>query len=92
MRYPLKTGAPLPTFWKPVGCQKCSNTGYSGRIAIHEVMQVDPEIEKLTVADASVADIQKSAARQGMISLRDDGWAKVVSGLTSADEVLRVTA
>jgi type IV pilus assembly protein PilB len=92
MRFPLAPGEEPPTFWHAVGCQKCSNTGYSGRIAIHEVMQVDTDIERLAVADASASDIQTSALRQGMITLRDDGWAKAAKGLTTVDEVLRVTA
>jgi type IV pilus assembly protein PilB len=92
LRFPLPQGNPMPTFWRPRGCQKCSGTGYSGRIAIHEVMQVDTGIERLAVADAPASDIAACALQEGMVSLRDDGWAKAEQGLTSVDEVLRVTA
>ncbi|MET4780444.1 ATPase, T2SS/T4P/T4SS family [Glaciihabitans sp. UYNi722] len=82
----------LPTLHRPVGCSTCSNTGYRGRIAIHEVMLVTEEIERLAVERASSADITRVALEQGMISLREDGWMKVQLGLTSIEEVLRVVA
>lgn len=81
-----------PTIFQPVGCTSCSNTGYRGRIAVHEVMSVTEEIERLAVARASSAEIGRVAREQGMISLREDGWAKVKLGLTSVEEVLRVIA
>jgi type IV pilus assembly protein PilB len=74
----------------PVGCSHCANTGYRGRIAIHEVMTVSEEIERLTVARSSASDIGRAAVQQGMLSLRMDGWNKVCAGLTSIEEVLRV--
>ncbi|MGL4339458.1 MAG: GspE/PulE family protein, partial [Rhodoglobus sp.] len=82
----------IPTLHKPVGCSTCSNTGYRGRIAIHEVMLVTEEIERLAVQRASSAEITKVALDQGMISLRQDGWMKVQLGHTSIEEVLRVVA
>ena len=83
---------PLPTLHKAVGCSACSNTGYRGRIAIHEVMLVTEEIERLAVQRASSADITRAALEQGMISLRQDGWMKVQLGFTTIEEVLRVVA
>jgi len=83
---------PAPRIYQPVGCATCSKTGYRGRIAIHEVMTVSEEIERLTVARASSAEITRAARQQGMISLREDGWAKVLLGLTSIQEILRVVA
>ena len=74
----------------PVGCSHCANTGYRGRIAIHEVMTVSEEIERLTVARAGATEISRTAVQQGMVSLRMDGWNKVCAGLTSIEEVLRV--
>lgn len=82
----------LPTLHRPVGCQTCAGTGYRGRIALHEVMTVTEEIERLAVARASSAEIQKVAIEQGMITLRYDGWMKVHRGLTSIEEILRVVA
>jgi type IV pilus assembly protein PilB len=75
-----------------VGCQACSNTGYRGRIALHEVMTVTEEIERLAVARASSAEIGRLAREQGMITLRQDGWAKAQLGVTSIEEILRVVA
>jgi type IV pilus assembly protein PilB len=81
-----------PQLWRPVGCQSCSNTGYRGRIALHEVMAVSEEIERLAVARSSSADIGRVAMEQGMTTLRQDGWAKAQLGHTSIEEVLRVVA
>jgi len=80
------------TVYVPVGCTSCANTGYRGRIAIHEVMTITEDIERHTVARASASEINKTAIQQGMISLRQDGWNKVCLGLTSIEEVLRVIA
>ncbi|WP_022882709.1 GspE/PulE family protein [Gryllotalpicola ginsengisoli] len=76
----------------PVGCRACSNTGYRGRMALHEVMSVSEEIERLTVERASSAEIARTARAQGMLTLREDGWAKCLAGWTSVEEVLRVVA
>lgn len=81
-----------PTLFRPVGCSNCSNTGYRGRIALHEVMVVSEEIERLAVQRSSSADITKVAIEQGMATLRMDGWAKVQLGHTSVEEILRVVA
>ena len=85
-------GDPQPTLYKPTGCTACSNTGYRGRLALHEVMPVTEDIERLAVARASSAEIARLAIEQGMSTLRQDGWAKAVLGLTSIDEILRVVA
>jgi type IV pilus assembly protein PilB len=76
--------------WKPVGCRSCASTGYRGRIALHEVMPVSEEIEKLTVKLASAHDIHRAALAEGMRDLRVDGLGKAVDGQTSVQEVLRV--
>jgi type IV pilus assembly protein PilB len=82
----------VPEFFGPVGCAVCSNTGYRGRIALHEVMTVTEEIERLAVSRASSAEIGRVAQQQGMLTLRQDGWEKVKLGMTSIDEILRVVA
>ena len=92
LRFGVDGDQPPPIIYQPVGCTSCSNTGYRGRIAVHEVMTVTEEIERLAVARASSAEIGRVARDQGMISLREDGWAKVKLGLTSVEEVLRVVA
>lgn len=72
------------------GCQACSRTGYRGRMALHEVMPVSEEIERLAVRRAPTDEIGRAAREQGMTTLRDDGWAKVLAGRTTLEEVLRV--
>jgi type IV pilus assembly protein PilB len=83
---------PGERLFRPVGCASCSNTGYRGRIGIHEVMTVTEEIERLAVERASASEVGKVARAQGMATLRQDGWSKVRLGLTSIDEVVRVVA
>jgi len=81
---------PVLTLWAPVGCTHCSQTGYRGRLALHEVMVVTEEIERLTVTRCSSSEIAREAARGGMESLLMDGWAKVLDGLTTLEELLRI--
>lgn len=88
---PLGTYHELPTVYRPVGCAQCSKTGYRGRIALHEVMAVDEEIERLASRNSPVAEISAHAESIGMTRLRMDGWAKVLAGHTSVEEILRVT-
>ncbi|MCU1444532.1 GspE/PulE family protein [Cryobacterium sp.] len=92
LRFSFDPELPLPRIYEPVGCAQCSKTGYRGRLALHEVMTVTEEIERLAVARASSADIARVARDQGMITLREDGWAKARLGLTSIEEILRVVA
>jgi type IV pilus assembly protein PilB len=89
-RFGWAEGTELPKLYRPVGCPACSNTGYKGRLALHEVMQVSEEVERLAVERASAAAIGEVARSQGMTTLRQDGLAKVVSGATSLEEILRV--
>jgi len=76
--------------WKAAGCRSCSGTGYRGRLALHEVMPVSEEIEKLTVVRAAAHDVRRVAMAEGMLDLRTDGLIKAVDGQTSIREVLRV--
>jgi type IV pilus assembly protein PilB len=80
----------LPTLYRAVGCGRCVNSGYRGRLALHEVMQVTEEIERLVVEGAATDEINKYAQAQGMRPLREDGLAKVRQGLTTLDELNRV--
>ena len=81
----------LPQIYKAVGCAACSNTGYRGRVALHEIMTLSDEIESLVVTRATGSEIRQVALEQGMVSLREDGWSKVAQGLTTIEEVLRVS-
>jgi len=78
-------------FYEGIGCDKCSNTGFIGRVGIYELMAVNDDVRKLMVARADSNQIRKKALEHGMRSLRDDGWLKVRQGTTSISEVLRVT-
>jgi type IV pilus assembly protein PilB len=91
-RFPWVPGEPIPELFRPVGCVACSRTGYRGRVALHEVMRVTEDIERLAVSRSSSAEIGAVAQQQGMITLRDDGWQKVALGQTSVEEILRVVA
>jgi type IV pilus assembly protein PilB len=88
--WPFEDLAVPEALYRPIGCRDCANTGYRGRIAIHEVMPISPEIESLTIRRASSNEIREVAVAQGMYELRADGLAKATGGLTSVREVLRV--
>lgn len=91
----IKFEAPVgitPTIFDAVGCSSCAHTGYRGRLAMHEVMPMTEEIERLATARASSDEIRRMAIEQGMRTLRQDGWLNVALGATTITEVLRVTA
>jgi type IV pilus assembly protein PilB len=73
-----------------VGCRSCADTGYRGRIALHEVMPISEDIERLAIQRASSTDIHRVATDEGMRDLRLDGLSKAADGQTSVAEVLRV--
>ena len=80
----------LPTLFRPGGCTTCGGTGYKGRLAVHEIMTVSEDIERLVAERASAEEIGKVARSQGMLTLREDGLEKVRQGVTSIEEILRV--
>jgi type IV pilus assembly protein PilB len=79
-----------PTLYRHVGCSSCGRTGYKGRFALHEVMLVTEEIERLIIERRSTEDLQKTAEMQGMLTLRGDGLRKAGMGYTSMEEIFRV--
>jgi type IV pilus assembly protein PilB len=79
-------------FYRGRGCERCAGTGYKGRTGIHEVLKVDEKIRELIAERASVSLIRQAAMAKGFRELRFDGLKKVVAGLTTLDEVIRVTA
>ena len=89
-RWPYELVQAPAELWRPVGCRSCSNTGYRGRIALHEVMPVTEEIERLAVSHSSAHDVQRAAISEGMDMLRVDGMRKAAAGETSLQEVMRV--
>jgi type IV pilus assembly protein PilB len=86
-------GLALPDhLYRSVGCQVCGKTGYSGRYAVHEVLNVNEEVERMIVEHAHADDIRKAAIADGMVTLRHAGLLGAAAGVTSLDEVLRVIA
>jgi len=77
---------------QPVGCQSCRQSGYAGRLAIMEICLVTPGLQELLQRRATGNELGELAVKEGMIPLRKDGWRKASMGLTSLEEVLRVTA
>ena len=82
--------APPPVLYRADGCSACAGTGYSGRLALHEVLPVTEDVERLVVARAPSAAVARLAREQGMATLREDGMSAVLAGTTSLEEVLRV--
>ncbi len=76
-----------PTFYEPVGCDTCGNTGYSGRVGIYEIMEITPPIKESIIRGESSVVINTIAIQNGMISLEQDGVMKALCGLTSLEEV-----
>jgi type IV pilus assembly protein PilB len=87
----LRVGAEVEAY-EPVGCARCNGSGYKGRVGLYSVMAVNERIKEMTISGASEAEIGTAAAEEGMCTLREDGLTKVRAGLTSLEEVLRVTA
>jgi type IV pilus assembly protein PilB len=79
------------TFYKGAGCEKCAHTGYRGRKGIYEVLEVTDEIQDLIVKHAPTNQIQNKAIEQGMILMWQDGFIKASQGITTLEEVLRVS-
>ncbi len=75
---------------KAVGCEHCRESGYSGRVAIIEILDVDTEIEALITKGSTTQEILQVAIENGMIPMKDDGYEKVLSGVTTFDEIKRV--
>jgi len=79
-------------FYRKVGCPRCNQTGYRGRIGIFQLMTMTEEIESLAVEKAARDEVERAALRGGMRTMWDDGLAKVVAGLTSVEELARVVS
>lgn len=78
-------------FYKPHGCSACGNTGFRGRIALFELLEMDDEISRLILVRAEVREVQRAAVSAGMRTMLADGIAKAQAGLTTVEEILRVT-
>ena len=89
--YDLSYPPEKDTVFEPNGCDSCSRTGYKGRRALFEVLEVDEDIEGAIVRRENATQIRNLSLSKGMKTLREDGWAKVFAGVTSVKEILRVT-
>ncbi|MBA3047425.1 GspE/PulE family protein [Patescibacteria group bacterium] len=78
-------------FYKGKGCKQCGNSGYKGRIGIYETLEITEEISELILKNASRAELIKQAKRQGMLSIVEDGFIKAKNGITTIEEIMRVT-
>lgn len=90
-----KLGFHLPpgkTIYKATGCDACRQTGYQGRTAIFEICMVSPRLQDMIARNCSQTDLLETAVEEGMQYLRENGWMRVLDGVTTVEEVLRVTA
>ena len=87
----LRVGAEIEAY-EPVGCGRCNQSGYRGRVGVFSVMRMSDRIKDMVVAQAPEAEVSAIARQEGMLTLREDGVTKVRAGLTSLEEVIRVTA
>jgi type IV pilus assembly protein PilB len=85
-----RMGYEIPEFFRGVGCRHCRNTGFSGRIGIHELLVLNEEMRDAITSQASLQALEELAQRQGMLSLRHDGFRKVREGITTIEEVFHV--
>jgi type IV pilus assembly protein PilB len=85
-----RMGFDIEKFYKGIGCRKCRNTGYSGRLGVHELLVINDELRDAIVAGASVADLRRISSAYSMITLKHDGFRKVREGLTSLEEVIQI--
>jgi len=81
----------IPQWKEAVGCEHCQGTGYQGRIGIYELVYITPELQSGVLQGQSAVELRKLATQQGFRTLREDGWIKAYQGITSVEEVLRVT-
>jgi type IV pilus assembly protein PilB len=83
-------GYEIPEFYRGVGCRHCRNTGFSGRIGIHELLVLTDEIRDAVTSQAPLQVVEELAQRYGMKTLRYDGFRKVREGITTVEEVFHV--
>ncbi len=89
-RYGLAGPADPPIIYRAKGCEACNNIGYRGRVGLFEIMIVDDQLRDLVMKEVSSDVLKRAAAVAGMRTLQQDGVVKVLAGLTSLEEMLRV--
>jgi len=88
--FPLNNYETKIKLYRPVGCMRCSNTGYKGRIGLYELLFISETVQKMILNHKSVNEIRKTAVNEGMVTLRQDGFDKVKQGITSLEEIMRI--
>jgi len=78
-------------FFKGKGCDACAGTGLKGRQGLYEVMMMTPKLRRLILQNVGAAEIRDGAVEEGMLTLRMDGWLKVLKGITTLEQVIRET-
>ena len=80
------------SYMRGKGCERCSGTGYKGRQGLYEVMMLSPELRRMVLRGASVAELREQGVAEGMLTLRMDGIKKIERGITTVEEVVKETA
>jgi type IV pilus assembly protein PilB len=78
-------------FFKGEGCNKCNKTGYKGRLGIHEILELTPKVGEMIMKHAATGEIQDQAVAEGMVLMWEDGFIKAINGITTIEEILRVS-
>jgi type IV pilus assembly protein PilB len=91
LAYLAKFGGDPREVFQGAGCEKCRQTGYKGRLGIYELLELDDNLRDLITSNPLLTDLRRAATERGMRTLRDDGLLKIASGLTTPDEIMRVT-
>ena len=94
MEYLAEIGADIPPdfkFYRGAGCENCRHTGYQGRLAIYEICVITEPLKRLIMQKRDGGELKQCAIREGMMTLRQDGWRRVAEGKTTIEEVVRVT-
>jgi len=89
--YDAKKGLESILFYRGKGCKRCDNSGYKGRIGIYETLEITPELSELILKKADVNEIKKQAYKQGLLTIVEDGFIKAKNGITTIEEIMRVT-
>jgi type IV pilus assembly protein PilB len=85
-----RMGVEIDRFYKGLGCRRCRNTGFSGRIGVHELLAIDDTIRDAVVRDAAISELRQIGCEKGMVTLRIDGFRKVREGITTVEEILHI--
>ncbi|GIW92491.1 MAG: type IV-A pilus assembly ATPase PilB [Pirellulaceae bacterium] len=85
-----RLGFDMPQYYRGVGCRRCRNTGYTGRLGIHETLEINDDLRDAIVAQEPVTHLRQIGLRSGMVTLKHDGLRKAREGLTTVDEVLQL--